>query len=283
MQTQTVDGNTKLIGIVGHPIAQVLTPTILSGLARHNGINALCVPLHVEPAGLAGLMAGLRGLHNLLGVIATVPHKPAAAALADTLLPRARQARAANVLRREADGRWTADMLDGVGFARALAAAGHDVAGRRALVAGAGGVGTAICFALAASGAAEIGLFDTDAARADDLAARLRAEGARAEVVGRDPAGYGLVVNATPMGMRPEDPLPMDPTRIGPGAVVGDVVSKPAVTRFLAAAAARGCAILPGARMTEEQMGAMAEFFGLGDGDFSPATIRRLALSGAAA
>ena len=271
MPRPIVDGSTKLLGIAGHPIAQVLTPRIMSGLCRHNGVDAICVPLHVEPAGLQAMLNGLKGLHNLLGVIATVPHKQAAAALADRQLPRARLARAANVLRREEDGSWTADMLDGVGFTAALTAAGHDVRGKRALVAGAGGVSTAICFALAEAGIAEIALFDTDQARAEDLAARLRAEGANATPASPDPAGYGLVLNATPLGMRPDDPMSLDPARIDQGAIAADVVSKPAVTKFLAAAQARGCPIIPGARMTEQQMAAMAQFYALGPGDWSPA------------
>lgn len=272
MDGPLVDGGTKLIGIAGHPIAQVLTPTVLSGLLHHNGINALCVPFHVEPKDFAALLEGVRHMHSLIGVIATVPHKQEAAARADVALPRARQARAANVLRRDTAGRWTADMLDGVGFINAMAAQGHSVAGKRALVAGAGGVATAICFALAAAGAAEVALFDVDPTRADDLAARLRAEGANARVAPPDPAGFALVVNATPLGMAPGDPMSMDPTRIDAGAIVADVVSKPAVTKFLQAAQARGCPIMPGALMTQHQMAAMAEFYGF-VGDFSPAVL----------
>lgn len=279
MDRPIVDGSTKLIGIVGHPIAQVLTPSIMSALCQRNGVNALCVPFHIEPAELPALLTGLRGMHNLLGVIATVPHKQAAAALANVQLPRARQARAANVLRLGPDG-WQADMLDGVGFIAALREAGHDPAGKRALVAGAGGVATAICFALAEAKIAEIALFDADPARAEDLVARLRAEGATARVASPDPAGYGLVLNATPLGMRPDDPMSMDPTRIDPTAIVADVVSKPAVTKFLLAAQARGCAILPGARMTERQMAAMASFYDFpADADWSPAAIAALGLT----
>ena len=267
-----IDGNTKLLGIAGHPIAQVLTPTVLTGLLRHNGINAICVPFHVEPKDFAALLAGVRHMHSLVGVIATVPHKQAAAALADVQMPRARQARAANVLRREADGSWTADMLDGVGFINGLGAQGQTVASKRALVAGAGGVATAICFALAEAGAAEVAVFDADPARAEDLVARLKAVGANARIATPDPAGYGLVVNATPLGMAPDDPMSMDPARIDPGTIVADVVAKPSVTKFLQAAQSRGCPIMPGARMTEQQMAAMAGFYGF-NGDFSAAAI----------
>lgn len=273
-----VDGTTRLVGIAGDPIAQVRAPAMLSGLLRHNAVDALCVPFHVRPADFSALLNGLRGMRNLAGVIATVPHKAAAAALADISLPRAQLARAANVLSLGEDGRWTADMLDGVGFIAGLLAAERNPAGKRALVVGTGGVGTAICFALAEAGVSEIALFDADSARAEDLARRLRATGAAAQVASPDPMGYGLVVNATPLGMRPDDPVPIDPARLDPGATVADVVSKPVMTKFLLAAEQRGCFVQPGTRMTEYQMAAMAAFFGFPGGDWSPAAIAALGL-----
>jgi len=278
MDPPIVDGTTRLLGIVGDPIAQVRAPAMLSGLLRHNGVDALCVPFHVRPADFLTLLNGLRGMRNLAGVIVTVPHKAAAAGRADILLPRARLARAANVLLRGEDGRWTADMLDGVGFVAGLLAAALNPAGKRALVAGAGGVGTAICFALAEAGTSEIALFDADPARAEDLARRLRAVGAAARVASPDPVGYSLVVNATPLGMRPDDPVPIDPARLDPAATVADVVSKPVMTKFLLAAKRRGCFVQPGTRMTEYQMAAMAAFFGFLGGDWSPAAVAALGL-----
>jgi len=278
MRQPIVDGTTRLLAIAGDPIAQVRAPAMLSGLLRHNAVDALCVPFHVRAADFAALLHGLRGLRNLAGVIATVPHKAVAASLADSLLPRARLARAANVLARGEDGSWTADMLDGVGFVAGLLAAGKNPAGQSALVVGAGGVGTAIAFALAEAGASEIALSDTDPARAEDLAQRLRATGAAARVAAPDPAGYALVVNATPLGMHPDDPLPIDATRLDPAATVADVVSKPVMTKLLQAAQQRGCFIQPGTHMTEQQMAAMATFFGFSGGDWSPAAIAALGL-----
>ena len=78
-----------------------------------------------------------------------------------------------------------------------------------------------------------------------------------------DPAGYDVVVNATPLGMKEGDPLPMDVERIVAGALVGEVVMKQEITPFLAAARARGCSIQVGTDMLFEQIPAYLEFFGL--------------------
>jgi len=79
-----------------------------------------------------------------------------------------------------------------------------------------------------------------------------------------DPAGFDIVVNATPLGMKPGDPLPMDVARISPSTLVGEVVMKQEITPFLAAARERGCAYQVGTDMLFEQIPAYLEFFGLG-------------------
>jgi shikimate dehydrogenase len=78
-----------------------------------------------------------------------------------------------------------------------------------------------------------------------------------------DPAGFDLVVNATPLGMNEGDPMPMDVSRIAPETFVGEVVMKTETTAFLAAAMARGCRVQVGSDMLFEQIPAYLEFFGL--------------------
>jgi shikimate dehydrogenase len=143
---------------------------------------------------------------------------------------------------------------------------GRKVAGVHALVIGAGGVGSAIAASLAAAGLGGIMLFDSSAARAEALAERLRVHYPRLEIAAgaRDPAGYGIVVNATPLGMEDGDPLPLDPGRLDPGSLVGEVVMREQHTPFLRAALARGCAVQVGTDMLFEQIPAYLEFFGFG-------------------
>jgi shikimate dehydrogenase len=100
----------------------------------------------------------------------------------------------------------------------------------------------------------------------NELSERLRTHYPNLELVtgASDPAGYDIVVNATPLGMRDDDPLPINVERIAPSAFVGEVVMKEEITPFLAAARARGCDYLVGTDMLFEQIPAYLEFFGFG-------------------
>ena len=180
-------------------------------------------------------------------------------------------------MRRDDEGRLVGDMFDGEGFVRGVLRKGRRVAGASALVVGAGGVGSAIAASLAAAGAARIGLHDVSAGAAEGLGARLRQHYPACEILtgSKDPAGFDIVVNATPLGMRPGDPLPLDPERIDPTTLVGEVVMKVRETPLLAAARARGCETQVGTDMLFEQIPAYLEFFCLPS--TTPEELRRLA------
>jgi shikimate dehydrogenase len=168
-------------------------------------------------------------------------------------------------VRRESDGRLAGDMFDGEGFVRGLMRKGCVLEGAAALVVGAGGVGSAIAASLAAAGVGAIGLFDARAESAASLADRLRSHYPALDVrtAAKDPQGFNVVVNATPIGMDDGDELPVDVSRIDPGAFVGEVVMKTEMTAFLKAAQARGCRFQVGSDMLFEQIPAYLEFFGL--------------------
>ncbi|MDE2006181.1 MAG: shikimate dehydrogenase, partial [Rhodospirillales bacterium] len=110
-----ISGRTRLFGIVGDPIAQVGSPGAFNPRIAALGADAVLVPLHVPAASFETAMAGLMRLGNLDGLLVTVPFKQRALPLADRVCPVAALVGAANALRRDADGRWTADMFDGVG------------------------------------------------------------------------------------------------------------------------------------------------------------------------
>ena len=101
---------------------------------------------------------------------------------------------------------------------------------------------------------------------AEALGGRLREHYPSLEVTtgSKDPAGYDIVVNATPLVMKEGDPLPMDVARIDPAAFVGEVVMKQEITPFLRAAQEKGCAVQIGTDMLFEQIPAYLEFFGFG-------------------
>lgn len=240
--TLTIDGATRLHLILGDPIAQVKSPAGMSAAFAERGLNAIVAPVHVRPEDLAAFVAGVGRARNVDGIIATVPHKFACFELCATTSDRARFLQSVNTMRRNPDGSWHGDAFDGLGFVQAARAAGGAPEGRRVLVVGAGGAGSAIALGFVEAGAATVAVHDGDPARRDALLRRLAGLG-RAEVVAGspDPTGFDIVANATPAGMSPADPLPVDVERLAPGTFVGCVITAPAVSPWIAAARARGC------------------------------------------
>lgn len=260
----TISGKTRLYGIIADPISHVRAPTLFNPKLAAAGIDAVVVPLHVAPADLPALFAGLRALRNFDGLFVTVPHKTAAAALCDALDDEARMTRAVNAIRRGADGAMRGAMFDGAGFVAGLRADGIEPSGLPAHLVGAGGAAVAIAFALTRAGVARLGLSNRSRAKAEELAARLWASfpGIPVEVTD-DPGDARLIVNATSLGLRADDPMPLDPARLVPSAVVADIIMDPAETRLLRAAAARGLKIHHGRHMLDHQARLLAEFLGM--------------------
>ncbi|NIH88355.1 shikimate dehydrogenase family protein [Amycolatopsis granulosa] len=284
-----ISGSTRLVGVIGDPIQQVQAPALWTDLFRANGVDAVCVPMHVTTAGLGELVTGAAQVRNLIGLIVTVPHKPAAFALSRRASARARRTGAANLLRFERTGpdglvETVSDMVDGIGFVSALRARGFDPGGKSVLVVGAGGVGAALVDSLVEAGARSVLVHDNLPGRAAALAERFGpASGVRAgqRPGGPDPAEVmaDLVVNATPIGMRAEDPLPFDCSRLRPPTVVADVVAAPDTTRLIEFAESRGCQVQRGMAMMHHQIPHVARFFGWTEGMWSP---EPPAISGAA-
>lgn len=252
-----LSGETRIHLIVGDPIGQTKSPAGLTRVFAERGVDAVCIPMQVAAADLDAFMTIAKRVQNIDGIILTVPHKLAALRHCDAASGRAQALAAVNAMRREPDGHWSGDITDGIALVAALRATGCDPKGRRALVVGAGGAGSAVVLALTEAGA-RVAVHDVDAARRDDLRRRLAAWDVTAG--GADPTGCDLVVNATPLGMRPGDPLPIDIGRLELGALVADLVTRPAVTPLLEAARRRGSPILTGEEMFAPQAGILADF-----------------------
>lgn len=259
-----ISGTTRLIAHLGVPTESFRAPLIYNPWFRSRGIDACVVPMGCETADYAEFLPLLFRLRNVDGALVTMPHKLATVALLDKASPAVLISGSCNAVRRDADGSLAGDMFDGEGFVRGMRRKGREVAGSRALVVGSGGVGSAIAASLAQAGVAEIGLFDTRESAAEQLAERLRRHcpGIGIRTGSSDPAGWDVVVNATPLGMNAGDPMPVEVSRIDPSAFVGEVVMKQAETPFLAAARQRGCMTQIGADMLYEQIPAYLEFFG---------------------
>ncbi|MEK8052933.1 shikimate dehydrogenase [Ideonella sp. DXS22W] len=260
-----IRGSTALIAHIGWPTHTFKSPMIYNPYFEQAGIDAVVVPMGCQPGPYPALLRSLFTLENLRGALITMPHKVATVALLDEMTPTVRVTGSCNAVRRGPEGQLQGDMFDGEGFVRGLRRKGCTLSGARALVVGNGGVGSAIAASLAAAGVAVLALFDARPESAMGLGQRLTQAYPDLEVITghNDPAGFDLVVNATPMGMNDGDAMPMDVSRIAPEAFVGEVVMKAEMTAFLNAASARGCRYQVGSDMLFEQIPAYLEFFGL--------------------
>ncbi len=259
-----IRGTTTLIAHIGYPTHAFKAPMIYNPYFESAGIDAVVMPIGVKAEDFESALRTIFKFTNIRGALITMPHKVTTCGLVDELSPTALIAGACNAILLRPDGTLLGDMFDGAGFVRGVLRKGVKLEGARVLVVGSGGVGCAIAASLAAEGIAEIGLFDVTKASAEGLADRLRNHYKALKVTmgSNDPAGYDVVVNATPMGMNEGDELPMDVSRIAPTTFVGEVVMKTEMTAFLAAAKARGCPVQIGTDMLFEQIPAYLEFFG---------------------
>ena len=259
-----ISGKTQLIAHLGFPTESFRAPMIYNPYFARHRIDAVVVPMGCRAEDYPDFLRLVFRLSNIRGALVTMPHKVTTMALLDEASKTARVAGSCNAIRLAPDGRLIGDMFDGEGFVRGALRKGVRLRGARALVVGAGGVGSAIAASLAAAGLRELAVHDFNAATAEALAARLRQHYPALIVTtgSNDPDGFDVVVNATPLGMAEGDPLPMDVGRIASTTFVGEVVMKHEITPFLAAARERGCAFQVGTDMLFEQIPAYLEFFG---------------------
>lgn len=256
-----------LYGLIGYPITFVRSPDILNAYLAENGLPGRMIPFGIKPEVLPAALSGLRHLENLAGFFVTMPFKESILPLLDDASETARIAGAVNIVRRAPDGRLFGHQLDGAGFVGAMEAAHISIAGASVFIAGAGGVSAGICCALAEAGAGHITLNNRDQDRAERLADRLR--GAFPKTVfavtrTQPDEEISIAINATSLGLRAGDPLPIDLSATRRGIFVGDVVNIPHQTPLLEMAEARGCHTQHGRAMFGPQIELALRFYAHG-------------------
>lgn len=260
----SISGSTRVFLILGDPVVQVRAPQTFNHLFRRHGVDAVMVPAEVPAGQSAGFVRSVLQARNIDGLALTIPHKSDVLPVLDRCDRLGRVAGAVNAVRRAADGAIEGALFDGIGFVRALDHLKLTPRGRRVLLVGAGGAGLAIAASLAERGVAQLRVVDVAAARAAEAAARVRAVFDIDVESGTDsdPAGFDLVINATPLGLRPTDPLPFDVARLDAASAVVDILMKPEPTSLLKACRARGITAHPGDEMLLQQMPDYLSFFG---------------------
>jgi shikimate dehydrogenase len=268
-----VSGHTRVVGVIGDPVAHSLSPTLHNAAFGALGLDWVYVAFPVARGRGADAVAAVRAL-GLAGLNVTMPHKEDVAGACDDLTADAAALRSVNTVVARPDGRTLGDSTDGPGFLDALADEGIGVAGQPVLVLGAGGAARAVVLALGRAGAQV-----TVAARRPDAAesaAALAPDALPVPIGVVDPAGFAVVVNATPLGMSGGDPLPVAPDVLHSGQAVVDLVYHPADTPLLTAARARGAAAVNGLGMLLHQA---ARSFSLWTGEPAPIEAMRAAVT----
>ncbi len=260
-----ISGKTRIMFILADPVAHIRGSVVLTRELRALGHDIAISPLHVKPADLAQTIDAIRNFQNVAGFGITIPHKIAVASLIDELLPQARLVGSVNFVRRNPDGTLVGDNLDGIGFIDGARQSDIDFAGRRVLQLGAGGAGRSIAFSIAAAGARALGIANRTVSKATELAKAVQAAypGCETFAAPADARGFDAVVNTSSVGMKADDPLPIDPAHLTPAMSASEIIMSPELTPLLLAAQARGCRISLGRSMLENQVKRLEQLLAL--------------------
>lgn len=262
-----ISGSTRVFMVVGDPITQVQAPGIFNRVFQRFGVDAVLVPAQVKAADFPRFARTVLSAGNIDGLWLTIPHKTPLVDELSWLDSSARVARSVNAVRRNAAGALEGGLFDGSGLVGALRHFGLSPEGARVLLLGCGGAGAAIATALLETGVGALGLHDVGT-RAQQLAQRLDGCGSVVPFIwqpGQSLQNFDLVVHATPLGLNPTDPLPLDVSQLSPHTHVVDILMKHRPTPLLRACAERGIRAFPGFEMLVQQVPDYLNFFGLDD------------------
>ena len=239
--------------LIGHPVAHSLSPAFQNAALRRAGIPLVYEALDVAPVAL-NAMFDLLVQERAAGNV-TIPHKSAAFARCDVVTALAERVGAVNTFWSVAS-ELHGDNTDVGGFEAAVVAAMGGVPSGTLTLIGAGGSAAAVCAAAERWGSIDVRLVSRSAARARELAARFAQVVSVAGTV-EALADSALVVNATPLGMLDDDPMPVPIDRLPPAAAVVDLVYRSGGSAWVRAARAAGFNAIDGLPMLIEQ-GALA-------------------------
>lgn len=242
-----ITGETKIVGVTGWPLTYTFSPTMHNAAIERAGLDFVYLPFPIHPdhleEGLRGLRAaGVRGLN------VTIPHKEPMAQLMDRLSVEAEAIGAVNTVRMDDEGLWGAN-TDAYGFTKALEDIGFTFPDKRVAVAGAGGAGRACVAAALIEGSSSVAVWDVDQERADRLVSDFQHSSLPYDRIRCCTVGVGsesalsecdLFANASPVGMKPDDPAPIDVSLLPDGCIVFDAVYNNPETTLLRRARERG-------------------------------------------
>ena len=261
-----ISGQTQLIGIVADPIAHVKTPQVINHSAANQSLDLVCVPLHVRGANLCKVLLGISGIANLHGLVVTIPYKENIVEFCDELTDTAQQVGSVNAVRIDPEnGRLIGGNFDGEGMLAGLHQQGHRLEGKRVLLVGAGGAGKSIAWSIAKQSPARLAIYNRSPARAEALLERLKTQFSDIDLSVSDgnAQSFDVIINATSLGLKDDDALPLDPGTLRAGALVCEAVMRSGDTALLTAARERGCRVHHGQHMIYGQIVQICRFLGV--------------------
>ncbi len=268
-----ISGRTKITGLFGYPVEHTLSPAMHNAAFKALGLDYCYVPFLIHPDYLEDAVKAIRAL-NLCGVNVTVPHKEKVIRFLDEINEEASFIGAVNTIV-NSGGRLTGYNTDGRGFMQSLFEGGISIEGRDILIIGAGGASRAISYYLSQK-TKTLYLYDIDKEKLEKLVndlKNIRNNVSSIEDIARLER-FHIIINATPLGWKKEDPLPFDTSRLRPDQIIYDLIYKK--TRLLKGASKKGCVILNGLGMLVWQ-GVFA--FELWTGKKPPVKVMRKALT----
>ncbi len=273
-----ISGKTKIMALFGYPVEHSFSPAMHNAAFDHLGMDYCYVTFSVKPDLLREAVEAIRAL-DLRGVNITVPHKEKVIPFLDSVREEASFIGAVNTIRNDG-GMLTGYNTDGRGFMQSLSEAGIDVSGKKIIIVGAGGAARAIGYYLCKV-ASEVCLYDAVTEKAEELAHHLNTLNGNASAIdgatfkeGRILSGMDIIINATALGLNPDDPVPVDLSLLNKGHTVCDLIYKE--TPLLRQASASGCKTVNGLGMLLWQ-GIFA--FELWTGKMPPVEVMRSALN----
>jgi shikimate dehydrogenase len=256
----TITSSTRVLTLLGDPVSHSLSPVVQNTACAEAEVDGVYVAVRCSADDLPGFMRGLARAGG--GGNITLPHKEKAAAVVDVASDAVRRTGACNTFWGGPEGKVHGDNTDVDGFRRALRAfVEGSPEGMRVLLLGAGGAARAALMGLLEEGVDQVVLLNRSTERARAVARRIGGSRARVASLSEELRGqsFDLVVNATRLGLSPDDPSPLDFEILTRAGAAMDLVYGPVATPFVRAAEAFGVRATDGAEMLVQQGAASFE------------------------
>ncbi|HEA47312.1 MAG TPA: shikimate dehydrogenase, partial [bacterium] len=250
-----INGETRIVGLIGYPIGHTLSPAMHNRAFEYLDLNYVYLPFPVKESNLKEALRALPAL-GMVGVNVTLPYKERVLEYLDEVSEEVELTHAVNTILVK-DSRLIGYNTDGKGFVTSLRKGVEiDPRGKKVVIIGAGGAGRAVSIGLAKEGVEKITLTDIIFNKAQDIASHITKNVPKVEVAAVRKEGLGkevreadVLINATPLGMKPEDPLPIDSKLLHPNLLIYDLIYNPPKTKLLSEAEGIGAKTLNGVGM----------------------------------